>query len=378
MTTPSPPVLVTVSGAIPPDLVTAIAAGRRPRTDYLEIATTADGELLDRSGAQAELGRVGRLVERLAGPDAAMALACFRRRKRYRVVFTDGEQVGIPYAILSRLTRHRPRHVMIGHRLSTRKKVLLHRALRLQEQVDVVVVYASEQRRVAIEELGYPRHRVLLHPFMVDTSFWRPEGLAVTPRSRPLIAAVGQELRDYPTLAAAMGGIDADLFIAAASPWSKRDDTSADLDLAANVTVRALDQFDLRQLYADATLVVVPLQETDFQAGITTILEAMAMGRAIVCTRTPGQVDTIVDGQTGCYVPPGDADALRSAIQHLLATPAEAERLAAAGQHWVRSHADVATYAADLAALTTVATPDQRAEWGGRDATADRSGYRST
>ena len=146
-----------------------------------------------------------------------------------------------------------------------------------------------------------------------------------------------------------MRGLDVDVVIAAASPWSKREDTSAGLDVPPNVTVRAYDQFDLRQLYADAALVVVPLQETDFQAGITTILEAMSMGRAIVCTRTTGQTDTIVDGETGRYVPPGDAAALRAAIEDLLADPAEAARLGAAGQRWVRAHADIEAYAADLA-----------------------------
>ena len=64
---------------------------------------------------------------------------------------------------------------MIGHRLSARKKVLVHRLLRLQRRVDRVVVYASAQRRFAIEQLGYPPEQVVLHPFMVDTAFWRPE-----------------------------------------------------------------------------------------------------------------------------------------------------------------------------------------------------------
>jgi glycosyltransferase involved in cell wall biosynthesis len=280
-----------------------------------------------------------------------MALACLRARRRHRVVLTDGEQVGIPYAVLSWLVRRRPRHVMIGHRLSARKKVLLHRALRLERRVDAVVVYAAEQRRVAIEELRYPPERVVLHPFMVDTGFWRPEGLRVEPRERPLIAAVGQELRDYPTLVEAMRLVDADLFIAAASPWSKRDDTSAGIDLPANVTVRGLDQFDLRQLYADASLVVVPLQETDFQAGITTILEAMSMGRATVCTRTVGQTDTLVEGVTGSYVPAGDARSLGNEIRRLLDDPAEADRLGRQARAWVVEHADVVGYAADLATV---------------------------
>jgi len=137
--------------------------------------------------------------------------------------------------------------------------------------------------------------------------------------------------------------------VAAASPWSKRADTSAGLATPANVDVRGFNLFDLRQLYADASFVAVPLQETDFQAGITTILEAMSMGKAVICTRTSGQTDAIVDGETGVYVPPADVEALRSAIERLLAQPAAAARLGEAGQRWVREHADIDVYCTRLA-----------------------------
>ena len=159
-----------------------------------------------------------------------------------------------------------------------------------------------------------------------------------------MICSAGQELRDYPTLVAAVRDLDIDVVLAAASPWSKRADTSAGLEIPANVSVTRLTPFDLRQLYADATIVVVPIEETDFQAGITTILEAMSMSRAIVCTRTEGQTDTIVDGETGLYVPPGDVAALRAAVARLVADPELAGRLAAAGRDWVVEHADIDRY----------------------------------
>ena len=239
---------------------------------------------------------------------------------------------------------------MIGHVLTPRKKVLVHRALQLQRRIDVVVVYASEQRRFAIEVLGYRPERVVLQPFMVDTEFWRPDAVTVRRHDRSMICAVGQELRDYPTLVEAVRGLDVDAVVAAASPWSKREDSSAGLDIPPNVEVAAFDLFALRQVYADASFVVVPLQETDFQAGITTILEAMSMGKAVVCTRTAGQTDTIVDGENGLYVPPGDPEALRAAITRLLDDPAEAARLGAAGREWVCANADIETYVTRLAA----------------------------
>jgi glycosyltransferase involved in cell wall biosynthesis len=342
------PVLLTVSGTIPGDLADSVDQGRRPRPDYLELAKVLDADVIDHAEAERSSGRTGRVLARLGGEHLRLAWECFRRRKQYDMVFTDGEQVGFPLAAFFRVTRRTPSHVTIGHRLSAGKKVLVHRLLGLQRRIDRMLVYAEPQRRVAVDTLGYRPEQVVLASFMVDTQFWRPEHVEVATRHRPLICAVGQELRDYPTLVEAVRGLDVDVVIAAASPWSKRADSSAGIDLPVNVEARGFNLFDLRQLYADATLVVVPLVETDFQAGITTILEAMAMGKAVICTRTSGQIDTIVDGENGRYVPAEDAPALRSAIEELLGNAGEAARLGVAGQQWVRQHADIEVYAARL------------------------------
>src|SRR5262249_4696849 len=96
---------------------------------------------------------------------------------------------------------------------------------------------------------------------------------------------------------------------------------------------------------ADSRFMVMPLEPVDFQAGVTAILEAMAMGKAVICTRTPGQTDVVVEGQTGLYVPPGDAPALRSAIIYLLDHPDEAARMGQAGRQCVEQVLNIDLYA---------------------------------
>jgi glycosyltransferase involved in cell wall biosynthesis len=345
------PVLLTVSGSIDPGTRDEIARGRRPRADYFELAAAFGAEIVDFERAATLLGPIGGMLRRLGWHDVALALACFKERRRRRAIFTDSELVGMLYAAATRLTRKRtrPRHVMIGHWLSPRGKILFHRLLGLRATIDKVAVYASAQRDVAVDQLGYRPDQIALMPFMVDTSFWT--GPPAPSRQRPMICAVGQELRDYETLVEAVRGLDVDVVVAAASPWSRRDDSSAGIDLPANVSVVRLDQYHLRDLYREARFVVVPLVESDFQAGITTILEAMSMSLAVVCSRTAGQTDTLVDGETGVYVPPRDPAALRRAIERLLADPADADRLGRNGQRWVRENADIGVYARHLAAL---------------------------
>jgi glycosyltransferase involved in cell wall biosynthesis len=93
----------------------------------------------------------------------------------------------------------------------------------------------------------------------------------------------------------------------------------------------------------------MPLYPTDFQAGVTTILEAMAMQRAVVCSRTAGQTDVIADGRTGVYVAPSDPTALRAALEELLADPERAARLGRAARDFVVDQCDVRVYAERLA-----------------------------
>jgi glycosyltransferase involved in cell wall biosynthesis len=162
---------------------------------------------------------------------------------------------------------------------------------------------------------------------------------------------VGLERRDYPTLLQAVEGLDVFAVIAAASPWSKQADTTKDRTLPANVLVQRYSQFELRRVYAASRFMVMPLQNVEFQAGITAILEAMAMGKAVICTRTPGQTDAIEEGVTGLYVPPVDPAALRQAIQYLLDHPAEAERMGQNGRARVLNEMSLDCYVTRLKQL---------------------------
>ena len=52
-----------------------------------------------------------------------------------------------------------------------------------------------------------------------------------------------------------------------------------------------------------------------------TVLEAMAMGRAVITTDAPGCRETVVDGDNGFLVPIKDADALAQAMLRFIEQP---------------------------------------------------------
>ena len=325
-------VLLTVSGVVPADINEQIAAGKRPAADYVEMAESFGADLMDYAKAEALTGRFGRIAKKMGGPNLVLALACFMLRDRYETIFTDGEQIGIPLAFLFKVfgrRKPRPRHLMIVHILSVGKKTIFFDRFKLQNFVDYFFVYSTWQKQFIEHRWAVPGERVVWTPFMVDADFFAPEKAAGDIRDivemkypdRPLISSVGLEYRDYPTLLEAVEGLPVQVVVAAGSPWSKRDDSSAGHDIPDNVVIHRFSQFDLRQLYADSAFVSMPLYHVNFQAGVTALLEAMAMEKAVVCTSTPGQTDVVTHDETGYYVPPEDPQTLRLAIETLLNNP---------------------------------------------------------
>jgi glycosyltransferase involved in cell wall biosynthesis len=355
-----------------------------PRKDYRVLAEALDATVID--VATVEASALTRLLARIVGVPGAQAVLAFRRRNEFDAILTDGEHIGLPLALLLKLMRARIPHVTIGHRITAAKKRPFFQLLRVHSHISRIALHARAQYDLAVHRLGIASEKLALVPYQVDTGFWRP---APVPEER-LICSAGLEWRDYPTLIAAVGDLDARVVIGAASHWSKRRNTAEGVhDQPKNVTVGAFDYFALRDLYARSALVVVPLDETDFQAGITTILEAMAMAKPVIVTHTRGQTDVVEDRRaitrgpqprsrsksllrelaetvgasvapSGLYVLPSDAAALRRAIVYLLGHPEERRRLGAAGRRAVEQFVTVDQYAQRLRQLLEQALEETR------------------
>lgn len=374
--------LLVISAQPPADLLEQIARGSQPRRDYFELRRALDAELLLPADVLAD--PAGRMVARVAGMRTGLAWLAFRRRARYDAIYTDGEGVGLPLAALLRLAQGqggRPRHVMLTHYLSPAKKRIWFR-LGARAGVDTIICHASAQRALVTARLGVPAERVRLLPYFADERFWRAEAVPAASGAEgeePVICAVGLEFRDYGTLLAAARGLDARVEIAAASHWSHHSAFAGMPTLPENVHVAAYDYLALRALYARSRCVVVPLHEVDNQAGITVILEAMAMGKPVVVSGTRGQTDVVRDrrnggrgrmprewwpgfvdapglaervGQlpTGFYVLPGDADELRRAVHYLLEHDDVAEELGRNGRRVVEACFGLDAFTARFAA----------------------------
>jgi glycosyltransferase involved in cell wall biosynthesis len=83
----------------------------------------------------------------------------------------------------------------------------------------------------------------------------------------------------------------------------------------------------------------------------TSLLDAMACGKAIVATRAGGIPEVVDDGTTGVLVDPRDPQALAAAIRRLLNDPALRQRMGEAGLARVRAHFTVERMVEETAAV---------------------------
>jgi len=327
--------MILAAGRFGPDLKQQIAQGREPRLDVFRLAEALEADVLDFNDVERSSHPLVRLTARTAGKSAAVATLGFLARERYDSYFTTGEDIGLPLAALLKVARARPSHTMIAHTLFPAKKTAFFRLGHVGSHIDRLLVYSTSEERFATQKLGLPSETVQRIAYHADDQFFRPDSRAVEP---DLVCAAGQLLRDYDCLVNAVRGVNVRVQIAAGSPWidAGLNPTS---ELPPNVTWGKLNRYDLRELYARSAFCVVPIRQNHYQTGIATILEMMSMGKCVVASKTHGQTDTIVDGETGIYVPPGDPRALRAAIERLLERPEEAARMGQAARHYIEAKA---------------------------------------
>jgi glycosyltransferase involved in cell wall biosynthesis len=101
---------------------------------------------------------------------------------------------------------------------------------------------------------------------------------------------------------------------------------------------------------AAALIILEPDTEQRVAAGFTQLLEAMALTRPVIMTRTgaaPGEVDIEKEG-CGLFVPPGDEVALAKAIHTIAEDPERAKAMGQAGRRLCETRYNIVRYADDL------------------------------
>lgn len=280
----------------------------------------------------------------------ALARSLSSKLKEDDFIYCDGEHIGIPIATLCGASRARPKIAVLVHNLNRRKGHLALKLFNIASKVDLFVCNISSQAEFLRHYLRLPQSRVYRVPSPpgIDTSFFKPQPASYK-KLRPVIGSGGMEQRDYHTLADATKDLDVDVKVCAFFACVDASRRNLPEVLPNNMSCRFYELPDLAQLYCDSDLVVVTLFKNNYEAGMTTIFEAMACRRPVIVTRSSeGTIGELIDKGIVTGVAPGDPIGLKQAIQKLLNNPQLAQTQAERGYELVLKQSNHSQYVRDL------------------------------
>jgi glycosyltransferase involved in cell wall biosynthesis len=248
------------------------------------------------------------------------------------VIFCTGEDIGIPVASIFGANKKRPKIVVFIHNINRLRGRFALKLFEVKDKIDLFMTYTSASANFLRDYLNLPESKVKLFVEQpTDISFFTPEEISST-KTHPIIASVGLEKRDYRTLAAATQDLsDVEIKICAASPNAKTTRKAFPKVMPNNMSCQHYDWQELVQLYRDADIVAIPLFQNNYQAGLSTLFEALACRRPVIITKSLGIIAELEQAGAILTVTQGNVAELRQAITQLLNNPQKANELAQKG-----------------------------------------------
>jgi glycosyltransferase involved in cell wall biosynthesis len=202
----------------------------------------------------------------------------------------------------------------------------------LVPRADATVVFGSSQVALAKTLYG-PDCKVVFVPFCIDTEYYRPAP-APPDDGIGIFSCGADEGRDFPLLIEACNGLDIPVLLKTAQKLAFQTERHP------RITQRQdrLAYADFRALYEQARLVVVTTKDTPNASGVTSLMEAMAMGRPTIVTDNPALRDYFAPADALCVVPLNDPAALRAAILDLWQNREKAEAMGRAARLFAEAH----------------------------------------
>jgi len=269
------------------------------------------------------------------GGDFATVFASLRRANRADVVLSTVDTVGIPLMLLGRAGCLRPPlvYVAIGlpERLarlrSERMRRLYTSALGSCAAVIAYSKFEADELRGSLDRRGFAT-RVEFVPFGVDAASFTP---VRGPAALDIVSVGADPHRDFALLLQVAARMPRVSFLIVTSADHARHLSG----LPDNVVVETDIPFEaMRRRLGEARAVALPVRENSYSGATTVLLQAMALGKPVVVTRTQAIATGygLVDGENCRLVAPGDAAGLERALGDVLRDEFHARALGASAR----------------------------------------------
>lgn len=192
----------------------------------------------------------------------------------------------------------------------------------LIKRIDRVLVQSTFEVILYSKLFGVPGEKFIFVPVAVETA-----SNYIGPSAGGYLFSAGRTNRDYGTLLEALTNVIMPYVIVTGSK-----DKYLLGKLPAHARVYSdLDKQRYNQLLAGSRLVIITLKNGASSRGQVVLLEAMALGKPVICSDVPGVRDYVVENVNCRLVPPEDAAALKEKISGLLNSEPDLQRIGRGG-----------------------------------------------
>lgn len=254
-------------------------------------------------------------------------LKAIPKLKSYDVVLSHGAQSGVVLCLWRRLFRGKTKHVLFD--IGSFNSATEHgRALKLMQfaskSLDGMIYHTSEQKKYYQKCFPWLLEKAQFIPFGTDSLFFRADTSKEEKRENTIIC-VGYQKRDWDTLAVAYGAFcknllqqkkeqGQEIFIpklifVGGNSYS----ITSKVDLPQEAQIEMTPYVPLRELMrkiCEAEFCVLPLEYFNYSFGQMTLLQQMALGKAVITAKVPSTIDYVKEEETALLYEAGNVKQL--------------------------------------------------------------------
>ncbi len=260
----------------------------------------------------------------ILGFHVKQSFEAFVKSRRYDLIICHGAQSALFLAFLRSIFGKRlPPYLVIDVSAFNRGRNSIFEIAPIRfaaRSINCVVYHAKIQEEHYKKHLPFLLKRSKYVPFGADHFFFQP----LEVKKENYILSIGHNWRDWDTLIKAFQELKTDFHLKIVG------DQNISIPKEISSRVHCLPYVkidDLKMAMAKAAFIVLPLPYFPHAYAQMTLLQSMAMGKAVIVSRAPGIIDYVTDNENALLVEHGSILELKNKMEYLLAEPAKNKNL---------------------------------------------------
>lgn len=217
----------------------------------------------------------------------------------------------------------------------------------VSKSAGIVTISLSEAEDLK-KRFPHLKEKIAFIPYGVDLEYFKPESGSISGN----IFAPGRDPdRDLKCLFAAANGLGREVLVT--THLSRLEKLRP---LPEFVVHKTLSVPELKEAYVNAAVVIIPLDTStglNNAMGISALYEALAMGKAVIASRTPAMESYITDGVNGLLVEEGSVGAMHDALTRALNDVDLQKKLGEGARKYAQEYLDAEVCTKNLAEYFT-------------------------